>query len=57
MSDFNPIEQAWSKVKAALRAAKARTVEALEQAIAAALATLTAQDAHGWFRHCGYPVQ
>ena len=52
--DFAPIEHAFSKVKAHLRRAKARTREALDAAIAAALATITAQDAAGWFRHCGY---
>ena len=35
--DFNPIEQAFAKIKALLRKAAARTVEALETAIAAAL--------------------
>jgi len=52
--DFNPIEEAFSKLKAALRRAEARTKEALEAAIAAALAAITAQDAEGWFTHCGY---
>jgi len=52
--DFNPIEEAFSKLKEALRRAEARTQEALEAAIAAALATITAQDARGWFTHCGY---
>jgi transposase len=52
--DFNPIEQAWSKLKTRLRAEGARSVEALEQALGPALATITAQDAKGWFRLCGY---
>jgi transposase len=52
--DFSPIEQCWSKVKEFLRAAQARTSEALEQAIAAAFASITASDARGWFQHCGY---
>lgn len=52
--DLNPIEQAWSKVKALLRAAAARTREALEDALAAVLDHLTAADARGWFAHCGY---
>ena len=51
-----PIEECWSKVKALLRAKAARTLEALEQAIAEALAALTSQDAHGWFAHAGYCV-
>jgi len=52
--DLNPIENAWSKFKQFLRAAKARTAEALDQAITAALKTITAENARAWFHHCGY---
>ena len=52
--DLNPIEKMWSKVKEFLRATKARGTEALYQAVGAALATVISQDAHGWFRSCGY---
>lgn len=52
--DFNPIEKMWSKIKAFLRSVKARTYEALFEAIAAALKTITASDAIGWFESCGY---
>ena len=52
--DFHPIEHAFAKLKAFLRKAKARTQETLEAAIAAGLATITAQDARGWFKHCGW---
>ena len=55
--DFNPIEQAWSKIKQLLRAAKARTLEALEEAIADALAAITITNAKAWFGHCGYGLQ
>jgi transposase len=55
--DFNPIEQAWSKIKQKLRAAQARTVEALEAAVAQALATVTSQDATAWFHHCGHAIR
>jgi len=51
--DLNPIEQLWSKLKALVRGAKARTLEALEQAISAAFAAVTSDDAEGWFEHCG----
>jgi transposase len=54
--DLAPIEQACSKIKTYLRAAKARTREALEMAIRQVLPTITAADAHGWFTHCGYTV-
>jgi transposase len=52
--DFNPIEKMWSKIKEFLRDAKARTQETLFKAIAAALKTVTPQDARGWFTECGY---
>ena len=52
--DLNPIEQAWSKLKTRLRAEGARSREALEAALGPALATITAQDARGWFRLAGY---
>jgi transposase len=55
--DFNPIEQCWSKIKTFLRQAKARTVEALINAIKHALDTVTEADIRGWFRQCGYSVQ
>jgi transposase len=54
--DLNPIEKCWSKIKTALRKAKARTREALEAAISQALFTITEADARAWFAHCGYPV-
>jgi transposase len=52
--DLNPIEPMWSKVKQFLRGAEARTWETLVAAIAAALTSVTAQDAANWFAHCGY---
>jgi transposase len=52
--DFNPIEHAFSKVKQALRRAKARNDAALRTATWAAFATITQDDAAGWFCHCGY---
>lgn len=52
--DFNPIEQLFSKLKAQLRRANQRTVEGLWDAIGEGLDLITAQDARGWFQHCGY---
>jgi transposase len=52
--DLNPIEKMWSKVKAFLRDAKARTQSDLVESIAAALSGVTPQDAQGWFSSCGY---
>lgn len=52
--DFNPIEKMWSKLKALLRSAEARTPEELIAAIGDALSKVTAKDALGWFASCGY---
>lgn len=54
--DFAPIEHAFSKLKASRRRAGARTREALDDATATALTAITAHDAAGWFRHCGYAL-
>ena len=53
-SEFNPIEKCWAQAKQYLRAAKARTLPALEQAVTGALAELTPDQAAAYFRHCGY---
>ncbi len=57
--DFNPIEEAFSKIKGLVRKAEARTREALVEAIGSALSAVTSRDARGFFEHCGYrmPVQ
>ncbi len=52
--DLNPIELMWSKVKALLRKAEARTHAELLAAIATALRAVTAENARGWFAACGY---
>jgi len=52
--DLNPIEQAFSKLKGLLRGAEARSREALIEAMGVALSAVTAQDASGFFRYCGY---
>jgi transposase len=44
--DFNPIEEAFSKIKALLRKAEARSREALLEAIGKAISAITDQDAH-----------
>jgi transposase len=51
--DLNPIEEAFSKLKAGLRRLGARTRDGLLEAIAQVLVTITTQDAHGWFTHAG----
>jgi transposase len=54
--DYSPIEQCWSKIKSYLRGAKARTREALEEALTAALGLVTKADIRGGFKHCGYSL-
>ena len=54
--DYSPIENCWSKIKTHLRAAKARTRDELEKALAKATALVTKADIQGWFKHCGYSV-
>ena len=53
--DFNPIEEAFSKLKQSLRRRQARTDDDLRAATWQAFATITPTDAAGWFAHCGYP--
>ena len=52
--DYNPIEQAFAKLKNLLRKAAARGKEALVEATGAALYAITAADAQGFFEHAGY---
>jgi transposase len=55
--DFNPIENAISKVKTVLRKLAERTVAGLFGGIADALATITPTDAKNFIAHCGYATQ
>jgi transposase len=52
--DFNPIEQAFSKIKSYLREACARSQDTLMEVIGHALSTISASDTEGFFEHCGY---
>ncbi len=52
--DFNPIEEAFAKIKALMRKVEARTKEALVEAIGKALSAVTTEDALGFFEHRGY---
>lgn len=52
--DFNPIEMAFSKLKAILRKTAARTIEALWDTIASALDTFTAAECQNYFAAAGY---
>jgi transposase len=55
--DLNPIEEALSKIKTFIKASQARARDALDQAIAAALKTITLQDILGWLEHSGYNLR
>ncbi len=52
--DFNPIEMAFAKLKALLRKAAERTVDALWDTIGETLDTFTPQECVNYFKHAGY---
>lgn len=52
--DLNPIELAFSKLKTLLRAAAARTREALWQSVHVAFSQVTPEECANYLRHCGY---
>jgi transposase len=52
--DFNPIEEAFAKIKEILRRVGARTKDALVDALGEALSAISAQDARGYFEHACY---
>jgi len=52
--DYDPIEEAFAKIKNLLRDAAARTKEALVRAMGVSLSAISAQDARSFFEHAGY---
>ncbi len=52
--DFNPIEQAFAKLKALLRAARPRTFDQVLAIVGAALVRFTPDECRNYIRHCGY---
>lgn len=54
--DFNPIEPGFSKLKAHVRKAAPRTIDALHQAAADALTTFTQDECANFFAHAGYDL-
>ena len=54
--DCNPIEQAFAKIKQALRRAEARSFAAQLDAAAAAVDAISASDARAFFAAAGYPL-
>lgn len=55
--DFNPIEQAFAKLKTLLRSAAQRTVEALETTIGRLLERFSPSECRNYFRHAGYALR
>ena len=55
--DLNPIELAWAKLKTLVRGAAPRSVDALLDALASALARIAGADCSAWARHCGYALR
>jgi transposase len=55
--ELNPIEHTWSKLKALLRRAEARTLRTLAAALKASKAEISRSDLFGWFENCGYSAQ
>jgi transposase len=54
--DLSPIEEAFSKIERLLRKAQGASRRALLEAMGKALDAVSAQDAKGFFEHCGYRV-
>jgi transposase len=54
--DLNPIEKAWSKLKALLKKAAARTIALFDGALVAALRAIVPSDVRGWFQTAGLAV-
>lgn len=55
--DFNPIENAFSKIKALLKKVQAASQDTLSQAIKRACDAVSLQDVLAWFGLCGYSAQ
>jgi transposase len=54
---FNPIEEAFSKMKEIVRQAGARTKDALVDVLGEALSAISVQDTRGYFEHAGYGLR
>ena len=54
--ELNPIEKLWSKLKEQVRRSCTDTRDLFDDAVAAAMDSITASDLAGWYRHCGYAV-
>ena len=54
--EFNPIEEAWAKLKDIIRRLETKTREAFDNAVAAAMVKVRLSDILGWFNFAGYKL-
>ena len=54
--EYNPIEEAWAKLKDIIRRLETRTREAFDTAFAAATEEIRKSDILAWFNHAGYKL-
>ena len=52
--EFNPIEEAWAKLKDIIRRAQTPTRDAFDAAVANAINQVRKNDIFGWFTYAGY---
>lgn len=52
--DLNPIEKAFSKLKAKLRSAKKRTIKALQKYLGEVLDCFSPEECRNYYKSCGY---
>lgn len=54
--EFNPIEEAWAKMKDIIRRVQTRTRETFDAAVVKAMDCVRRTDIKGWFRFAGYTL-
>lgn len=54
--EFNPIEEAWAKLKDIIRRAETRSRDAFDSAVAHAINQVQRTDISGWFGYAGYKL-
>lgn len=54
--EYNPIEQAWAKLKDIVRRLQTLTREAFDTAVAAAMDAISLDDIRAWTGHAGYNI-
>lgn len=55
--EFNPIEKLWAKLKDIIRRADTLCTDAFNDAVGAAMPTISNDDIAAWTQHAGYQVQ